>query len=200
MRKENVIPTLGLIATSLIILGSIFNYSLRLSGHSVTPGMGLTRLGTLIAYIFIFIVLRYILVTAPRQSKFRIVIDLIILFEFLGLLATLFVKHETSGKTFEMIKSAVLGVGLFVFYIWFFVSLVKDHSRKIKALTYLQLFVGLTLTVNLVSFAIPILFVTKIDPVYYFQSIQPFFIIQYIPLLFFFFKNSGYQSNSLIDS
>ncbi len=189
MKKLNLISLVGLIVACLLMLFSFIRQVFNLFEHLKTPWLEIVNSFTQLVGISIFLILRYMVVIVLKQVKFRIVMDLIILFGLLGLITSLIVKHNTPHSTFEFLKSSAIGLILLACNIWFFVSLLRIQPEKIRALIYLQIYVGLGIMIPLISAAIPLLPFIKSNPAYYFHIIQPLFTIGDLPLLVFFYKS-----------
>jgi hypothetical protein len=194
MKKQDAIPILGILAACLIIVSFVIRHFSIASIPKEGPESLVLNAGTRLIYFIMLLMMRFIVVNISKQEKFRIFIDLFLLFQLLEsgyyvIQNCKLLPPEIATTHSFFLSTVVISTVLVALNCVLLVSFIRTKTEKIVGLVYLKFYFGILLLINFMGFAIAFVVFFHQNPVTYFQKVQPFFIVEYFPLLIFFYKN-----------
>jgi hypothetical protein len=203
MKKQDTIPILGILAVCLLIVAFVIRHFSLVSLPKEGPESLVVNAGTRLIYFIVLLMMRFIVVNISKQEKFRITIDLILLFQLFEFSSYVIRNYKLFPPTIATTHSFFLSTVSFVIatvslalYCVLLVTFIRTKAEKIVGLVYLKFYFGIVLLINFIGFTIAFVVWFHQNPATYFQKVQPFFIVEYFPLLIFFYKNINSPKNN----
>jgi hypothetical protein len=203
MKKQDAIPIVGILAGCLLIVSFAIRHFSIASLPKEGPESLVLNAATRVIYFIMLLMMRFIVVNISKQEKYRIVFDLILLFQLLEF-SSFVIQNcnllppeiSTTHSFFLSTVSMVIATVSLALYCVLLVSFIRTKVEKIAGLVYLKFYFGIVLLINFIGFTIAFVVWFHQNPAIYFQKVQPFFIVEYFPLLIFFYKNLNNPKNN----
>jgi hypothetical protein len=188
MKNLKALPLTGLIASCLLLTLYLLMLIAFVVNRITPPLAGIIHFLTPLLAIFIFLALRYILVNTSKLNNFKIVINLMIIFQILLFITVWIIKLNIITKEM-IIPVTILGVFQLVLYVWFFILIFMIKKSEVRNITFLKYFIITFLLFFLVGAFLKFISEERFD--YIIQLLKLLAGLSVIFLMFFFHKNLG---------
>ena len=200
MINRNLLSTLGLIASSLLILFYCINIIGSLVFNKTLSWMSFFNTFSPFLLIIIFLAIKHILVDISKLDNFKILLTLLIIFQTIILLLLLNFKFQVVTAKILTIPFMLSGLIVIILTIWFFISISHISKNEVNGLPFLQLYAITALLVLLLSILPEILIFLKKGDSRTLNIIRNIaVIVPYIFLSLFFLKSPNRDNNQGIN-
>jgi hypothetical protein len=190
-RIKSAFPLIGLSLSLLLSIYYTINFVLSLFGIKNDPTASFIN-ETVISFVSLAIIvsIRFILVVVSDLKYFRKSLDPLILLQLILLLITLIFQPEAGVIESSVFLFLIFGTIIFIFFLWFIISLSETEDNEVVALPYLKIFCIIFLLMMIIRIIPGIIeFRRHKEPESFSRVLGCINGLEYILLIPFFFKN-----------